>query len=103
MLQSPDGKNRRARILSDIEASLKDPRAPKVEHAAAMTDLVSGLRTMQSELRRYDNDNSRFGRIQKENIKNSYYAWAQGEVKAQPQVRAFFERAILPDLGVDEQ
>jgi hypothetical protein len=94
-IQSPEGKQRRARVMEEMTRALSDPDAPDIPHKEAMGTL---LKTYQGFRQRMDQAQGQTKSAQqlRQAIKDQYDAWAYTYVFDHPQIKAFYNRVIAP-------
>lgn len=96
-LQDPTSKERRARILSTISGALEDENAPDVIHAKPMADMVATYQDLQSQLDKFKGSSTQ-QRDARAALKDRFTNWAMMYTNENPQVSAFYNRVIRPDL-----
>lgn len=97
LLVSPEAGQRRQRILDGMDKALTDPEAPDVPHKQALTDLVDTykdyLTRRQVYKRQTESDTSA-----RDNLKDSFTAWVMTYTSRNPEVQAFYDRVIRPEM-----
>lgn len=96
-IQSPEGKQRRQRILKEMRVALDDPDTPEVLHREAMSDLIATFDGVQQRLGDYSR-NTRSDLQMKQAIRDEWDAWSYTFVESHPQIRAFYNRVIKPEM-----
>lgn len=100
LLLDPTAQQRRSEVLSEAKAALSDPAAPDAAHKDALVDLVDTYQAYLERRNQYKRNTNAEMQL-KQNVKDQFVVWVKPYVDQNPGVKAFYERIIRPELGVD--
>lgn len=96
--ESADGRNQRAKILTETVTALDDPDAPMVPHADQLRTMISSYQRFSEALDASMVNRSKAGIAQRKQLRAGFDEWATAYVEGHPTVEAFYLRIIKPDL-----
>lgn len=101
--QSNANHQRRVQTIKEVMLALDDPLAPKVAHAPQLRELVNNWEQTQRAIDESnaaeDHATDRQNQARK-NMRAYFDNWAQGFVAGHPTIEAFYQRIIVPELGL---
>jgi len=100
LLNDPDAQQRRQQVLDQMEEALDDPHAPDALHKDQLRTLVTNYKSYLDNKSQYKR-NTNAERQVKERMTDQFALWVRGYVDKNPQVKAFYNRIIRPELGID--
>lgn len=101
LLNDGDAAKRRQEVLDQMDSALNDPDAPDAPHKQALTDLVDTYKDYLSKKKQYRR-NTNFERQAKQNLTDGFTIWVKQHVDKNPGTRAFYDRIIRPEMGIEE-
>lgn len=101
LLVDPTSQIRRREVLDNIDAAFADPGRPKIAHEEPLKDLVD---TYKGHIARKDayNRNTAAHRQIRQTMDDQFTVWVKQHVDKNPSVRAFYNRIVRPELGIEE-
>lgn len=101
LLVDPTSQIRRREVLDNIDAAFADPGRPKIAHEEPLKDLVD---TYKGHIARKDayNRNTSAHRQIKQTMDDQFTVWVKQHVDKNPSIRAFYNRIVRPELGIEE-
>lgn len=101
--ESNANHQRRLKVMTDITRALDDPLAPEAPHADELRTLVENYQKIQRDIAdsNASADHATDRQINaRRNLRQFFDNWAQGYVAGHPTVEAFYQRIIVPELGL---
>lgn len=98
-------RTKRLQALDELRMVLEDPDGPSSPHKAGLVDMVQSYDAFAAALGRYDGDQSKDGRLAREQLKAAFAAWGAKYVAENPEVGTFWSAMIEPlaDVRDDAQ
>ncbi len=96
-IQSPEGQQRRQRIMNEMLKTLDDPVAaatPQAEDMGTLLKTYLGTKDRLGQLPRQDKASIQT----RQAIKDQFMAWAPNYVMDHPMINAFWQRVIQPEI-----
>jgi hypothetical protein len=97
-INSPEGEQRRTRIIGEMQQALDDPVAQQSPQAVPMGTMLQTYLGAKQRLALYPRSDNASTQM-KQAIKDQFTAWAANYSMDHPQVNAFFTRVIEPETS----
>lgn len=100
-LNDPESQQHRREVIDQMDAALNDPARPQAEHAGALGTLTSSYKNYLSQKDQFKRNTNAERQI-RQSLTDSFTMWVHQYVDKNPNIKAFYNRIIRPELGVDE-
>jgi hypothetical protein len=102
-LQSRDAAKRRAGVIDEMERALADPDLPAsdIKHLAPMRVMMESYRVWTEEMAALSGNRTDEAEDARAGLRTGFVNWGQTYIKRHGALAAFWQRNILPDIGLD--
>lgn len=98
-LQSPDGRIRRQRALSQLRQALADPALPKTKQTGAIRDLSDTYDGYNQYISQFTGRRDRAATEGRKIAKTQFIDWARDYTKEHPEVQGLYDRVFRLEVG----
>lgn len=99
-LQSSDGRERRARVLSEMRTVVDDPQHPDAPHFDTLALAMHTFDDYTVRLSVLQNDRSISGRREVDHLKTQYQSFMESLVAVHPEITTFWTSVLRPESSL---
>lgn len=100
LLQSPERAQRRAEVLSQMRVLVDSPDlvSPQLE---SMRTVIDSWDRFQVSISALSDDRHTAAELRRDALRTSFIRWIEDYARDHPEVSAFYQRVIRPEIGID--